>query len=100
MYGTIAKIKVRPGAIEALDRWGPEQVAEDGGAVAIYAFQMDSDPGEVYVIAIFESKEAYVANANSPEQDERYREMLAWLEGEPEWHDGQIVYSRQYQSDG
>jgi hypothetical protein len=37
-----------------------------------------------------------VANAESPEQDKRYREMLQWLEGEPEWHDGEIVYSREY----
>jgi hypothetical protein len=37
-----------------------------------------------------------VANAESPEQDKRYRQMLKWLEGEPEWHDGGIVYHQQY----
>ena len=96
MYGTIAKMKVKPGAIEAMGKWAPEQEVEDRGAVAVYAFQMDGDSDEVYTVAIFESKEAYFENANSPEQDARYRKMLEWLEGEPEWHDGQIVYSKQY----
>ena len=96
MYGTIAKMKVKPGAIEAMAKWTPEQEVEDRGAVAVYAFQMDEKDDEVYTVAIFESKEAYVDNANSPEQDARYRKMLEWLEGEPEWHDGEIVYSKQY----
>jgi quinol monooxygenase YgiN len=96
MYGTIAKMKVKPGAVKAMAKWAPEQEAEDRGAVAVYAFQMDDDSDEVYTVAIFENKDAYFANAKSPEQDARYRKMLEWLEGEPEWHDGQIVYSKQY----
>jgi quinol monooxygenase YgiN len=96
MYGTIAKMRVKPGAIENLKRWAPEQEGQDRGAVAIYAFQMDNESDEVYTVAVFESKEAYVANAESPEQDKRYRQMLKWLEGEPEWHDGEIVYHQQY----
>jgi quinol monooxygenase YgiN len=96
MYGTVAKMKVKPGGLEKLGNWSPNEAARDSGAVAIYAFQTDADPNEVYTIAIFESKEAYMANAGSPEQDARYREMLQWLEGEPEWHDGEVVYSQQY----
>lgn len=96
MYGTVAKIKVKPGGLEKLNAWAPEQDARDDGAVAIYAFQMDEDPSQVYTVAVFESKEAYRANAESPEQDARYREMLQWLEGEPEWHDGEIVYYQRY----
>lgn len=97
MYGTVAKIRVKPGGLEKLDEWGPEEDAQSAGAVAVYAFQMDEDPNEAYMVAVFESKEAYVTNAESPEQDARYREMLQWIEGEPEWHDGEIVYSEQYQ---
>ena len=96
MYGTIAKMKVKPGAIENLKKWGPEQEGQNRGAMAIYAFQMDDDADEVYTVAVFESKEAYVANAESPEQDKLYRQMLKWLEDEPEWHDGEIVYHQQY----
>jgi quinol monooxygenase YgiN len=96
MYGTVAEMRVKPGGLQKLGTMAPEADERDRGAVAIYAFQMDDDPNEVYTIAIFESKEAYVANAQSPEQDARYRQMLQWLEGEPEWHDGHIVYQEQY----
>lgn len=96
MYGTVAKMRVKPGGREKLSSWSPDGDARDSGAVAVYAFQMDQDPNEIYTVAIFKSKEAYVANAESPEQDARYRQMLQWLEGEPEWHDGEIVYHEQY----
>jgi hypothetical protein len=96
MYGTVAKLKVKPGGLDELQNWAPDGDEQDRGAVAIYAFQMDDDPSRVYTVAIFESKEAYVANAESPEQDARYRRMVKWLEAEPEWHDGKVVYHQQY----
>ena len=96
MYGTVAKLRVKPGGLDELKKWSPDPDGQDRGAVAIYAFQTDDDPNEVYTVAVFESREAYVANAESPEQDKRYRQMLQWLEGEPEWHDGEIVYHQEY----
>ena len=96
MYGTVARMRVKPGGMEKLKDWSPERDDGDSGAVAVYAFQMDQDANEVYTIAVFESKDAYVANAESPEQDKRYRQMLQWLEGEPEWHDGEIVYHEEF----
>ena len=39
----------------------------------------------------FEDRETYHANAQSPEQDARYRKLLDLLEGEPEWHDGEVL---------
>jgi quinol monooxygenase YgiN len=96
MYGTVARIRVKPGALDELKNWSPEEDEQASGAVALYAYQMDDDPSELYMVAVFESKEAYVANAESPEQDRRYRKMLEWFEGEPEWHDGEIVYHEEY----
>jgi quinol monooxygenase YgiN len=96
MYGTVAKLRVKDGALDELKNWSPDGDEQDRGAVAIYAFQMDDDPNEVYTVAIFESKEAYFANADSPEQDARYRRMLKSLQGEPEWHDGEVVYHQKY----
>jgi quinol monooxygenase YgiN len=92
MYGTIAKAKVKAGALDDLRRTMEGQ--EQGpGAVAVYVYQMDSDPDEVYLVAIFKSREAYFANADSPEQHERYLQMRQWLAADPEWHDGEIIYS-------
>jgi hypothetical protein len=31
---------------------------------------MDGNPGELFLVAVFESREAYWANAQSPEQDD------------------------------
>jgi hypothetical protein len=53
---------------------------------------MDADANEFYVAVVFSSKEAYVANANSPEQNARFQAMRALLTSDPEWHDGEIVY--------
>ncbi len=36
-------------------------------------------------------KAAYMVLADSPEQDARYRKLLDLFEGEPEWHDGEII---------
>jgi heme-degrading monooxygenase HmoA len=94
MYGTVARMKVRPGALEALKRFAEaESNSSIKGYKAQYVYQMDNDPNEVYVVVVFDSKESYFANADSPEQSERYGEMMKYLAGEPEWHDGEIIYA-------
>jgi hypothetical protein len=42
---------------------------------------------------VFENKESYFANANSPEQHQRFLQMMSVLESEPEWHDGNVVFA-------
>jgi hypothetical protein len=54
---------------------------------------MDRDPDELLVSIVFTDKQAYLANASSPEQNKRYEEMVSLLEGVPEWNDGEIVFS-------
>ena len=90
MYGTIASFRVKPGVEEQLFAL---QAAKDPGEVASYVYRMDADPSILYLVTIFESKAAYVANADRPETDARYQHMRAYLDGEPEWHDGEIVFA-------
>lgn len=94
MYGTVAKMRMKPGAEAKLQEQmqGFETLGVPG-YVSSTVYRMDDDPNEIYLAVVFDSRETYHANAQSPEQDARYREMLALLEGEPEWHDGEIVYS-------
>ncbi len=61
------------------------------GFVATYTYSTDADANDYYLAVVFESREEYWANAQSPEQDARYRQWQPLLEGEPEWHDGEIV---------
>ncbi len=93
MYGTVARMRVKPGMVNQLQDWmRQEEVRAVPGYTTSYTYQMDADPTTVYVAIVFESREAYVANAQSPQMDARYHEMLALLEEPPEWHDGQIIF--------
>ena len=94
MYGTVAKMRVKAGAQEEFLR--VTEVIEGvpvPGIVAVYVYQMDADTRDYYMMAMFDSKESYVANANSPEQHERFMQLMSVLENEPEWHDGTVVYA-------
>ena len=97
MYGTVARLQVKPGMESKLKE--VSRTAEEAhipGHVATYVYRMDSNPNEYYLAVIFTSKETYQANAESPEQDARYREMLALLGQEPAWHDGEVIYAGVY----
>ena len=95
MYGTIARMRVKPGM---WDKLVAVTAAEDRlnipGHKDTKLYRMDADSNECYLVVVFDSKEAYDRNADSPEQDARYREFVQFLDGEPEWHDGEVVYSR------
>ena len=95
VYGTVARMRLKPGSEERLREM--MQAYEDldvPGYVGMTVYRMDIDPAEMYMSVLFDDRATYLANAQSPEQDARYREMLELLEGEPEWHDGEVVYSR------
>ncbi len=90
MYGTIARVKIDPTKIEELKALG-DSMGTAPGQVARYVYQMDADPGVLFLVAVFASMEAYWANAQSPEQHERFSQLRALLLEDPEWHDGAIV---------
>ncbi|HET7034554.1 MAG TPA: hypothetical protein VFI42_02635 [Thermomicrobiaceae bacterium] len=91
MYGTVARMQVKPGMLERLTRMAQDQASEIKGMVFGYTYQTDSDPNVCYLAVGFESKDAYVANAESPEQNQRYLTIREFLAADPEWHDGQII---------
>jgi quinol monooxygenase YgiN len=92
MYGTVAHMRAKPGVEAHLTATLREfEQAKVPGSITTYVYRMDSDPNEYYLAVVFTDKAAYVANANSPEQDARYRKLLELLERPPEWHDGEIV---------
>ena len=92
MYGTIAKLKVLPGAMDAIRAM---EARRPTGIVTSYVLKADTDPDELWLVALFESKQAYEANAASPEQDAEYWALRKLLQQDPEWHDGAIVFDSQ-----
>ena len=92
LYGTIAKMNLKPGAEDEIMQVmeGPDTQRE--GHVATYVFKSDADPNVHFVTTIFESKGAYKKFADSPEQSKRFHKMRELLAADPEWHDGEVIH--------
>ena len=93
MYGTVAKLRIKPGMEAELERMSREEVPQIEGFQFQHVFRMESDPQDIYLVVGFVSREAYRRNAESPEQQSRYEGYRALLEADPEWHDGEVVFS-------
>ena len=98
MYGTVARLRVKSGMAKELERYVREATAEIAtgtlrGLVFEHVYRLDADPDAYILVVAFESKDAYAANAGSPEQHERYLRFRELLGADPEWHDGEIVFS-------
>ena len=93
MYETIVRLKARAGSRSAIEAEMERQLAEESvpGHLGTFVYRSDRDPDEYFVSVVFESREAYRANADSPEQAARYRRLRALLAVDPEWHDGEVV---------
>jgi quinol monooxygenase YgiN len=63
------------------------------GYVSSAVYQSTQDPNELWLSVVFRDRESYMANADSPAQNEMYERMRALLEDDPEWHDGEVVYA-------
>ena len=90
MYGTVARTRVtlenRDTLKEVFERQGRR--TRPGMVAAYTLFENDSDVA--WLVAIFEDRATYDANADDPAQDAEYREYRALMEDDPEWHDGEI----------
>ena len=93
MYGTVARLRIKPGGEAELDRIGREHSTQIKGLVFEHVFRLDEDPQQAMLVVAFTDKAAYEANATSPEQRERYGQLRALMTADPEWHDGEIISS-------
>ncbi len=93
MYGTIARLRVTPGKFDEFMQFGEREVAQGTfpDMTFEYVFKSDKNQNAVWLVVGFTSREAYHANAASPEQHERYQEMRSLLDADPEWHDGEVI---------
>ena len=92
MYGTIARLQVKPGSAEELAALtSSHEDVEVPGFIATYAYRSDRDPDEIWLAVLFEDRESYHRNAADPAQDARYRTMRELLAADPEWHDGEVM---------
>ena len=94
MYGTVARLQLKPGGeadlIRQMDKYPGLNIP---GFASSMIYRMDRDANECYLVVAFKDRESYHANAQDPKQDTRYRQMRALLASDPEWHDGEIIWS-------
>ena len=95
MYGTVARFKLKPGAanalVEHLYTFSDLNVA---GFISEHVYIMDNEPDICYMTALFESKAAYDTNATSPQMHTFYLKIMEHVDGEIEWHDGEVIFPR------
>ena len=94
MYGTVARLRPKEGQrqdlFDMMEDWNRTRAPQVKGVVGAYMMIPDNKPGEALMIAMFEDKEAYFANANDPEQDRWYQRFRERLEVDPVWEDGEF----------
>jgi heme-degrading monooxygenase HmoA len=92
MYGTIAHMRLVPGAEEMFRAyWEALSDNRMPGWVTTAVAHAADDPDDVWLFVLFEDEESYQKNANSKNQDARYVRMRACLVADPEWHDINLI---------
>lgn len=94
MYGTVARMKVKPGKMdELLKTIGGPTGRQPQGYLGELVYQMDRNPNEIMLAVFFQDKETYQANAKDPEMHKEYEQYRALLDADPEWNDGEVIHN-------
>ena len=95
MYGTIFRMKVKPGqeskVVDSFKEWDASHQPIVDGAMGSLLMRPDNFGGEMIGVAVFRDKASYDANADNPRQDEWFRGLRELLEDDPVWEDGEYV---------
>ena len=91
MYGTIFNLKVKSGHKEKLIEVMKNQARNPEGMLAWFLMHPDDDDEDLIGVAVFENKDAHLANANNPDQHEYFMAIMEHLNSEPTWTDGEYV---------
>jgi quinol monooxygenase YgiN len=91
MFGTVGRLKVKPGKLDELIAQMSSNPRDIDGSVAYYIYKVEGKDNELILAVVFRDKDSYMKNADDPSQDDAYRKMVALLEGPPTWEDGEII---------
>jgi heme-degrading monooxygenase HmoA len=94
VYGTVAFLRFKPGFDRRIQEVFRDLQAENiPGVVFEHVYRTDAKTRTYVMVVGFASREAYQANAASSAQHARYLAFRELLAEDPQWHDGDIVYS-------
>ena len=91
MYGTVFSLNVKEGHKEKLIEVMEANDRTPDGMVAWFLMNPDDTGKDLIGVAVFENKDAHLANANNPDQHEYFVAMMEHLNSEPTWTDGEFV---------
>jgi quinol monooxygenase YgiN len=95
MFGTLMVMRPKQGheqaVLEMMDTWVRERAPRIEGFLTAALYRNEGDPKELIGAVVFQSRDAYFANANDPEQDRWYRRLVEHLESEPRFIDGDVL---------
>jgi quinol monooxygenase YgiN len=94
VFGTVGRMKVKPGKMDELIKLMDQDQRDIDGAIGYYVYKLEGKENEVILAVVFRDKESYFKNADDPAQDEMYRKTVALLDGTPTWEDGEIIASQ------
>ncbi len=94
MYGTISRVKVKPGHekdLETLEQEFMEKIRPTiDGKVVWYRGTQNDHPDVTVSIFLCETKQAYMKLADDPAMDALFQRMMEHYQDEPSWEDVQI----------
>jgi len=95
MFGTLIVMRPKEGheqaVLDMMDSWVRERAPRIEGFVASVLYRNQDDPRELIEAVVFSSRDTYFANANDPEQDRWYWQLVEHLESEPRFIDGDVL---------
>ncbi len=95
MYGTVARLKVKPGMEAEVaafgESWKMGRRQHVKGVIGGYMYRLDTDSNAIIMAMIFTDKAAYHANAQDPAQDQEYQRLRSLLSEDPIWEDGEVI---------
>jgi quinol monooxygenase YgiN len=92
MYGTVGRLRIKPGHLDALTRVIRELEGLPGVRAMSIVAKNDS-PADYCWTIVWDDEQAHDAVNARPEADDRYERLLATLDGDPEWHSGDMGYT-------
>ena len=80
MYGTVAKLRIKPENVDTVRKVMKTQMegAQPAGYIRSFVLS-ENDSDTQWLFVVFEDKASYTANADDPAQNERYMEFRALM---------------------
>jgi quinol monooxygenase YgiN len=93
MFGTIMRARTKAGQRDAFIAAMKNRARPDNnpGFLSAEVCAVDKDPNGVIAVIHFRDRAGYMANADRPETNDEYQQMLQYLDGPPEWTDVEYV---------